>query len=189
MDIERQSPSSSRKARSRGASTSEDGSGDDVIKWIEKACYVPEGKFAGKPVVLLPFQKDLIRKIYDNKHGTRRAIISMGRKNAKTAISAFLLLNHLCGPWGKLRPNSQLYSTAQSREQAAVIFKLACKIVRMSPYLRDAVRIRDNAKELICIPVSNTYRALSAEAATAFGLSPSFVVHDEDGQWPIITIG
>lgn len=150
------------------------------IAWIEEHCRIPEGKDVGKPTVLRDWQKTEIRKIYDNPHGTRRAIISFGRKNAKTTLSAFLLLLHLCGP--EARPNSQLLSAAQSREQAAVIFELAAKMVRMSPSLSEFVQIRDTNKQLLCPELGTIYRALSAEASTAYGLSPVFIVHDELGQ-------
>src|SRR5215831_10873299 len=90
----------------------------DVIAFIEQTCLVPEGKLVGQPLLLQDFQKDLMGLIYDNPAGTRRAIISMPRKNAKTALSAALLLAHLCGPPARSRPNSQLYSAAQSRDQA-----------------------------------------------------------------------
>jgi phage terminase large subunit-like protein len=143
---------------------------------------VPEGRreLIGKPVALRDWQKHELRRIYDNPAGTRRAILSFGRKNGKTAISAFLLLLHLCGP--EARPNSQLFSAAQSRDQAAILFSLAAKIVRMSPALNGVVRIRDTAKQLVCERLGTLYRALSAEASTAYGLSPVFVVHDELGQ-------
>lgn len=154
--------------------------GNRNIKWIEQYCVVPEGRDVGKPVKLRPWQKAEIRKIYDNPHGTRRAILSFGRKNGKTAISAFLLLLHLCGP--EARPNSQLFSAAQSRDQAAILFALAAKIVRMSPGLSSFVGIRDTAKQLYCPELGTLYRALSAEASTAYGLSPVFIVHDELGQ-------
>lgn len=152
----------------------------EVIKWIENYCFIPEGKFAGQRVKLRPWQKKDIRKIYDNKNGTRRAILSFGRKNAKTTLSAFLLLVHLVGPEAK--KNSQLYSAAQSRDQAAILFNLAAKIVRMSPDLNEYVGIRESAKELFCSEIGTLYKALSAEASTAYGLSPVFIVHDELGQ-------
>jgi phage terminase large subunit-like protein len=155
-------------------------SGQDVIDWIEKYCRIPEGKHVGELVQLEPWQKTEIKKIYDNVAGTRRAILSFPRKNAKTSLSAFLLLNHLCGKSSIV--NSQLFSTAQSREQAGVIFSLAAKIVRLGPELRAVVTVRDTAKELLCIARGTKYRALSAEASTAFGLSPAFIVHDELGQ-------
>jgi phage terminase large subunit-like protein len=104
----------------------------------------------------------------------------MGRKNGKTAFAAFLLLLHLCGP--EARPNSQLFSAAQSRDQAAILFALAAKIVRLSPDLNQYVGVRDTAKQLFCQELGTLYRALSAEASTAYGLSPVFVVHDELGQ-------
>lgn len=148
------------------------------IAWIEKHLRIPEGKFVGKPVKLCKFQRDLISGIYDSP--TRRAIISFGRKNAKTTISAFLLLLHLCGPEAKA--NSQLFSAAQSRDQAAILFSLAAKMVRMSPDLSDYVSVRDTAKQLYCAELGTLYRALSAEASTAYGLSPVFTVHDELGQ-------
>ena len=58
-----------------------------VIDWIQDACIVPEGKFFGQKVQLLQFQKDIIIQIYDNPHGTRRAILSFPRKNAKHLLS------------------------------------------------------------------------------------------------------
>lgn len=148
------------------------------IAWIEAHCRIPEGKFVGQPVRLSGFQKKVIRGIYDSP--TRRAIISFGRKNAKTTLSAFLLLLHLCGP--EARPNSQLYSAAQSRDQAGILFSLAAKIVRMSPGLSEYVGVRDTAKQLHCEELGTLYRALSADASTAYGLSPVFTVHDELGQ-------
>ena len=152
--------------------------GERACQWIESHCRIPEGKFVGQPVKLCAFQRDVIRGIYDTP--TRRAIISFGRKNAKTTLSAFLLLLHLCGP--EARQNGQLFSAAQSRDQASILFSLAAKIVRMSPDLSAYVGIRDTAKQLHCAELGTLYRALSAEASTSYGLSPCFVVHDELGQ-------
>lgn len=154
--------------------------GERNCAWIEAHCRIPEGKFVGRPVKLAPYMREDILAIYDNPAGTRRAIISRGRKNAKTTESAFILLLHLCGP--EFRYNSQLYSAAQSREQAAILFNLAAKMVRMSPDLAAHVTIRDTAKQLFCPELGTLYRALSADASTAYGLSPVLTVHDELGQ-------
>jgi phage terminase large subunit-like protein len=152
--------------------------GERNIAWIEHHCRIPEGRLVGQPVKLTVHQRRWICRIYDSP--TRVFILSMARKNAKTALSAFLLLLHLCGPEAK--PNSQLYSAAQSRDQASILFSLAAKVVRMSPDLSEFVGIRDTAKQLFCQELGTLYRALSADAATAYGLSPVFVVHDELGQ-------
>jgi phage terminase large subunit-like protein len=52
----------------------------------------------------------------------------------------------------------------------------------MSPDLRDSIVVREAAKELMCPDLGTKYRALAAEATTAFGLSPVFCIHDELGQ-------
>jgi phage terminase large subunit-like protein len=147
-------------------------------RWIETHCCVPEGKLVGKPLKLTAEQRQWLVDIYDTK--TRVFILSMGRKNAKTSFAGCLLLLHTCGP--EARPNSQLYSAAQSREQAGILFALAAKIVRLSPTLSQYVVVRDSLKQLFCGELGTLYRALSAEVATSFGLSPVFVVHDELGQ-------
>lgn len=91
-----------------------------------------------------------------------------------------LLLLHLVGP--EARPNSELYSSALSRDQAAIIFRLASKMIRLSPGLNEEVTIRDTVKQLHVPDLGTLYTALSADASTNFGLSPVFVCHDELGQ-------
>jgi len=154
----------------------------DVVAFIEQVCFIPEGKHVGEKLRLYDWQKLEIERIYDNPAGTRRAILSFGRKNGKTTFAACLLLAHLCGPLARSRPNSQLFSAAQSRDQAAIIFSLGAKMVRMNPILSRAVTIRETARELICSELGTRYRALSADATTAYGLSPALVIHDELGQ-------
>jgi phage terminase large subunit-like protein len=55
-------------------------------------------------------------------------------------------------------------------------------MVRMNRDLAQAVVIRETAKELLCPELGTKYKALSAEASTAFGLSPALIIHDELGQ-------
>jgi phage terminase large subunit-like protein len=152
--------------------------GDAVIAWIELHCRVPSGAMVGRPITLFPFQREIIRGIYDSP--TRRAIVSFGRKSGKTTLSALLMLVHLCGP--QSRQNGRLYSTALSRGQAALLFDLARDVVRQSPDLSAAIVVREAAKELACPERGTVYKALSADAGINLGLSPCFVVHDELGQ-------
>jgi phage terminase large subunit-like protein len=141
---------------------------------------VPEGADVGKPIILRPWQKEILTEIFNNPHKTRRAILSFGRKNGKSALLACILLLFLAGP--EAQHNSQIYSSANSREQAALIFGLAAKMVRMSEALSSVITIRDTAKQLVCSELGTMYRALSAEASTAMGLSPKLILHDELSQ-------
>jgi phage terminase large subunit-like protein len=155
--------------------------GEEICAWIETNCGCPEGALIGEPIRLLEWQRDFILKVYDNPHAvTRRAILSVGRKSGNTTFAACLLLAHLAGPAAV--PNSQTYSAAQSRDQAALLYALAAKIVRMSPSLNAKIVCKDGVKQLVCPALGTSYCALSAEASTAYGLSPTFLVHDELGQ-------
>lgn len=151
---------------------------EDVITFIERYLRVPKGDQVGRPVRLRKWQKDRIRRIYASP--TRQCIWSMGRKNGKTALIAMLVLAHLAGP--ESRRNAEIYSAAQAREQAAIVFDMAAKMARMSPELNRMVIVRESAKELFCPSTGVRYKALSADATTAYGLSPSLVIHDELGQ-------
>ena len=85
-----------------------------AIKWFEDYLFIPEGKYVGQPLKVAEFMREDLRAIYDNPAGTRRAIISLGRKNGKTVEAAMIMLLHLCGMEAKR--NSQLYSTAREIE-------------------------------------------------------------------------
>ena len=152
--------------------------GERNAAWIQQFCMVPEGKDRGKPVRLRDWQVAELRKIYDTP--TRTAILSFGRKNGKTALIAFIVLLHLCGPEAEL--GSEVVSGARSRDQAAMVFRYASKCVRLNPDLSEIVRIRDTAKELECPDLQTVYKALSADASTNLGRSPRLAVHDELGQ-------
>ncbi len=151
-----------------------------IIEFIERYCVTPEGADVGKPLVLADFQKKFIRDVYDNPAGTRRAILSVSRKNGKSGLIAGLLLAHLIGPEAKL--NAQLVSGAMSRDQAALVFNLAAKMVMQSPKLAKLVRIIPSGKRLIGLPLNTEFRALAADGRTAHGLSPVLAILDEVGQ-------
>ncbi|WP_287740682.1 terminase TerL endonuclease subunit [Diaphorobacter sp.] len=151
-----------------------------VIEFIQRYCLVPDGAQVGQPLVLDEFQKEFIRDVYDNPHGTLRGILSIARKNGKTGLIAGLLLAHLVGPEAK--QNSQIVSGAMSREQAALVFNLACKMVQLSPKLSSLVKIIPSGKRLIGLPLNVEYKALAADGKTAHGLSPVLLIGDEWGQ-------
>lgn len=154
--------------------------GERVISFIERFCPTPEGMRVGKPMVLEPFQRKFILDVYDNPAGTRLGILSIARKNGKSALIAGIMLAHLVGPEARL--NSQIVSGARSRKQASVVFNLASKMVQLSERLRPLVRIVPSGKTLHGLAMNTEYQALAAEAGTAHGLSPVLAIHDEMGQ-------
>ena len=154
--------------------------GEQVAAFIERYCRVPEGARVGERVKLLDHQRDIILWIYDADPPVRRVIVTMGRKGGKTSLISMLLLASVAGP--AFRPNASVFSAAQSRDQAAIVFGLAAKMARMDEDLSRAVHVRDTAKEILALRTGVQYKALSADATTAHGTSPALVIHDELGR-------
>lgn len=158
-----------------------------IIEFIEKLT-VPSGKGAGKPFRLRAWQKRFIRAVYEPhvfsegewRRETRRAILSMGRKNGKTALIAALVLVHLVGPESDV--HGELYSAANDREQASVIYNFARQMVELDADLMQMTVLVPSVKRMVAKATGSVYRAISAEAGTKHGLNPTFVVYDELSQ-------
>ena len=154
--------------------------GEKVILFIERHCVTPEGVHVGKPIVLAEFQKKFLRAVFDNPAGTRRAILSVGRKSGKSTLTAGILLANLVGPLAK--QNSSLCAGAMSREQASLIFNAASKMCQLSPTLSKLVKVFPSGKRLLGLPLNVEFKALAADGKTAMGGSYSLVLIDEIGQ-------
>ena len=153
---------------------------DLAIGFVERFCKIPEGMHVGKPLKLEPFQKKFYQDLFREDRKIRRAIWSMARKNAKTATIATLVLCFVAGPEAK--QNAQIVSGAMSRDQAALVFDMCCKMIRLSPKLQGLIRIIPSKKMLIGLTMNTTYIAVSSEGKTAHGKSPLVVIFDELGQ-------
>jgi phage terminase large subunit-like protein len=110
----------------------------------------------------------------------RRAILSVARKNGKSAIIAAIVLAHLIGP--EAIQNGEIYSAANDRDQASIIFKFAKQIVEREPILRPQIEIIGSTKTMIAHPTGSIFRAVSAEAGTKHGYLPSVAIYDELAQ-------
>jgi phage terminase large subunit-like protein len=153
---------------------------DRVLDFVKRFILVPEGKLVGKPLKLDKFQVDFIRAIYDNPHTTRRAVLSIARKNGKSALIAALVLAHLIGP--ERKQNSQIASGALSRDQAALVFKLALKMLQMQPAFDGLYKSVPSSKILHGLRENTEFRALSADGGSNMGGSPILLIIDEAGQ-------
>lgn len=154
--------------------------GEKIIAFIEKYCLTPAGDGVGRPIKLEPFQKRFILEVYDNPHRTRRAYLSIARKNGKTALIAGIVLAHVVGPEARL--NTQIASGAQSLEQAALLYDFIEKMVQLSPTLARNVRLIPSKKIALGLRCNVQYRALSADGKRAHGRGPSLAILDEIGQ-------
>lgn len=146
---------------------------------------MPSGEGAGRAFELREWQRQFIRDIYEphnewGRRSVRRAVLSIARKNGKTALIAALVLAHLVGP--EAEANGEIYSAANDREQASQVFKVAAQIVRADPELERYLKVVDSTKTIACYANGSVYRAISAEAGTKHGLNPTLAIYDELAQ-------
>lgn len=150
------------------------------MRFVETHAVVPEGPLVGKPIRLADFQEAFFYSVFDNEVLTKTAILSMARKNSKTATIACIVLVYLVGPEAKL--NSRINSGARSRKQASEVYNYAAKMAMQSPTLRKIIRTVPSSKRLVGLPMNVEYEALSADSGTVHGGSAYVAIVDEAGQ-------
>jgi phage terminase large subunit-like protein len=149
---------------------------------------ITKGPLAGKRLKLLPVQRQFIEAIYgDLDHrGLRRrrlGIMSVPKGNGKSALCAGLALCHLLGPEAEVR--GEVYSAAIDRAQAAIIFAEAEATILAVPEFAERVNVQRFHKRIEVLDglgAGSTYSALSSDARSAHGLSPSLFIYDELAQ-------
>ncbi len=153
--------------------------GDDIINFAEALCKITKDSIAGnsgEPLIFREWQRELTRNLFvtrkDGKLKHKIALIGLPRKQGKSAWLSAVALEHLVlGPSG-----GEIYSCAADRDQAKIVFGTVKEMIRLEPELKFLQVFRD----AIYNPKNGTsYRALSAEAFTKEGLSPTFVAFDE----------
>ena len=158
---------------------------DRVVAFLE---FLPitSGALAGSMMQVRPWQREFLEAVYGVAEGVSRpvrtAVLSMPRKQGKTQIAAGLALCHLSGPEAEQR--GQVYSAANDRAQAALIYNEMAAIIERVPFLDERISLRRHAKEMEDFENGSVYAALSADVPGKHGLSPSFCVYDELGQAP-----
>jgi phage terminase large subunit-like protein len=155
---------------------------DRVIAFVEDLT-VSAGKAANQKLRLRPWQRKFLKAVYrEDKRGVRpvrTAVLSMARKNGKSQLAAALALCHLCGPEAESR--GEVYSCANDRFQSGRIFNEMVALINRHAALSARTNVTSFRKEIHDLVNGSIYVALTAEAKTKLGLSPSFVIYDELG--------
>lgn len=155
-----------------------------VIRFIE-GLQITSGAHAGRKFKLRPWQREIIHAWYETdgegKRIARDGLLTMGRKNGKTALIAALALAHLIGP--ETIPRGQIVVGAADRDQSGLIFNELCAWIEGNPAFEDRCNIKAHEKVIVDEETGTTFRALSSDAKKSHGLSPSLVIMDELAQW------
>jgi phage terminase large subunit-like protein len=155
--------------------------GDLAVKFIENLTLV--GDYAGQKFRLRDWQKDIVRPVFgmlepDGRRTFRKVFCALPRKQAKTTLIAGMAGFCLFGEW-KGKSGQRSYSASGDRDQASLIFDTLASMIRADPYLDKLCTIYDSYKEITVPSLDNVFKALSSEAGTKHGLSPSHIFFDE----------
>ena len=150
----------------------------ELAAWAAATLKVPPGHpLAGQPMALPDFAEKFLRAGW----GAHESALTMGRKNAKSAICAVLALGYLCGP---LRSSGWRGAIASvSKEKAAELRGQVASIAAASGLLDD-LEVRTSPYPGAISSSSGRLEVLSADRAAGHASGFDLVVIDESGLMP-----
>lgn len=163
---------------------------NDVCDFIEKLPHI-EGKWDTPTIVLHASHIFFLVQLFGFRkveattidgYGEFRprrftsALFAVARKNAKSTLSAAILLYcQCCEP----EEGAQVISAATTFPQASIIFGIGKRMVEMTADLREAFGLETWAKSITRFETGASFKPIHAKASTQDGLNPSHVGLDE----------
>lgn len=140
-----------------------------------------KGEWFGQPFELIDWQEQIVRDLFGivKPSGYRQfntAFVEIAKKQGKSELAAAIALLLTCGD-GEY--GGEVYGCASDRQQASIVFDVACGMVEQCPALRSRIKPVISQKRLVYKPLNSFYQVLSAEAYTKHGLNVHAVVFDE----------
>ncbi len=144
---------------------------------------VSEGRLAGSEVQLALFQRQFIHGAF--KKGVKTGVLSIGRGNAKTALSAGLALGHLMG---EIEPQKrrEIIFAARNRDQAKVAFGFLLGFIEGLPEDEQEQFIIRRGSRLEVETSENgggLARVIAADGKSVLGSAPTLAILDERAAW------
>ena len=150
------------------------------IEFIEQFCKHDTGKNHNHPFILELWQKAIIAATFGivdfetGKRKYREMLLVVARKNGKSTLAAAIGLYMLMksGEYG-----AEIYSAATKRDQAAIIWDAAVKMIKKSPALYKRNRCLVN--KIVYDRLNGVFKPLSSESNTLDGLNVYVSLIDE----------
>ena len=153
-----------------------------AIQFLE-TLKIPEGRLAGQPLKLAEFQRKFVRGALAD--GVMVAVLSIGRGNAKTALSAGLALGALKGVWDS-QPKREILFAARNRDQAKTAFQFLVGFIEGLPEdEQELFTIRRGAKLEVEYSANGggLARCVAADGKSILGGAPTLALMDERAAW------
>ena len=158
----------------------DDAKADRAVRFIQMLKHT-KGDYHGHPFLLEPWQKGIISDIFgtvkeDGRRQFKTVYVEVARKNGKSEMAAAVGLKML---FADDEMGAEIYSAASDTDQAAIVFNVACDMVRQAPGLIKRCKIVESTRRIIVPSTGSVYRVLSADHATKHGFNASAVIFDE----------
>ena len=154
--------------------------GAKVCRFLELLPHV-EGPLTGQAMVLEPWQVWMVVTSYGwvskvkRYPRFRRLTLFMPKGQGKTFLAAGLALDTLArGTFGE-----KVYSAASTRDQAGLSFQTGRMMLNLASAVRDHFGLVVEQHQIVRPESGSHFRAISAEAGSAEGKIPAFVLEDE----------
>lgn len=168
----------------------------NVVNFVQNLT-LSEGEWAGKPMQMVPWQKELIEKVYGtlNEDGTRQyrlVYIEVPKKNGKSGLVSGLALYHFLADG---EPGPEVVCAAVAREQAGTIFDVSQQMIVDSDMLSSMCKLAPSTKTIRRRGKRGRFRALSCDVRSKHGEKYSAVFIDELHAFPdrklydVLTVG
>ena len=156
-----------------------------AVKFLE-SLNIPEGPSAGELVRLAPFQKQFVAGAMSD--GIAAAVLSIGRGNAKTALSAGIALGGLIGVWDR-QARREILIAARTRDQGKVAWNFVAGFAASLPLEIQRRLIFRRAPRLEIEYEGDggghVLKVLAADGKSALGSAPTMALLDERGHWEL----
>ena len=155
-------------------------------RFIERYCQHFEGRHAGKPFLLHPLQRQIVRDLFGwkwqrgKKAGLRRFTDVYFEGAVGAGKSPLLAAMGLYGLIADHEPAARVYSLASTYGQAKVVFDTAKKFIRFNSEL---ARRLDVVERQIRHPASGSVWDIVSGKGPGAGRNPSLILGDEVHQW------
>lgn len=155
--------------------------GDNVCDFIEKLPHV-QGSWESPTLKLEPAQVFILVNVFgfrlksDDRRRFTRAYIEVARKNAKSTLTAGVVLYCLTCE-GELGPDIVVGATTGA--QADKVFKPAKQMVDKLPMLREAFDLKAWARSIECAMNNGSVQPINSKSSTQDGWNPYVGVLDE----------
>jgi phage terminase large subunit-like protein len=153
-----------------------------VVQFYAKFLRVPKGRYAGKPMHLLPWQADdVIRPLFgwkrpDGSRRFREAFVTLAKKNGKTNLVGGLPAYAMLADGEQA---AEVYSAAADKEQAGIAYKDCVDMIKASPELSSRIALQESVKRMHAPGSNALYRVLAADGFRTDGINAHLILFDE----------